>query len=172
MPIAAKRRGFVLVLLLVAMLLTNACSSDVETGGDDVRLSATAPVAVRMAEVRTSTPQAAVRASTPTPAARASTPTVDAAATRAARPTATWVPLITPSSTPEGGAPGRADVPRIGIAEAKEKMEAGEAILVDVRSQATYEQRHIAGAISMTSSQVAQQYTELPSDKLIIFYCA
>jgi rhodanese-related sulfurtransferase len=49
-------------------------------------------------------------------------------------------------------------------------MEAGEAILVDTRSQATYEQSHIAGAISMTSSQVAQRFAELPTDKLIVFY--
>jgi hypothetical protein len=161
MPIAAKSRGFVLVLLLVVALIASACSSDVGTGGDDVRPAATAPVSVRMAEVRTSTPTAV---------ARASTATADVAATRAAKPTATWVPLITPSATPEGGAPSKADVPRIGVAEAKEKMEAGEAILVDVRSQATFEQSHIAGAISMTSSQVAQQYAELPADKLIVFY--
>lgn len=161
MPLAAKSRGFVLVLLLVVGLVASACTSNAGIGGDDVRSPATAPVSVRMAEVRTSTPKAP---------ARAATPTADAAATRAARPTATWVPLITPSATPEGGAPSRADVPRIGIAEAKEKMEAGEAILVDVRSQATYEQSHIAGAISMTSSQVAQQHAELPTDKLIVFY--
>jgi hypothetical protein len=161
MPFAVKSRGLVQVLLIAVALVANACSSDAGTGGDDVRPSATALVSVRMAEVRTSTPTAA---------AQAPTPTADAAATRAARPTATWVPLITPSPTPEGGFASRADVPRIGIAEAKEKMEAGEAILVDVRSQAIYEQSHIAGAISMTSSQVAQQYTELPTDKLIVFY--
>jgi hypothetical protein len=161
MPIAAKSRGFVLVLLLVVALVASACSSDVGTGGDDVRPSATAPVSVRMAEVRTSTPTVAVRASTAT---------ADVAATRAAKPTATWVPLITPSATPEGGAPSKADVPRIGVAEAKEKVEAGEAILVDVRSQATYEQSHIAGAISMPANQVARHYTELPADQLIVFY--
>jgi hypothetical protein len=170
MRIAAKSRGFVLVLLLVAALVASACSSDVGTGGDDVRPLATAPVSVRMAQVRTSTPTAAVQASTPTVAVQASTPTADVAATRAARPTATWVPLITPSPTSERGLPSRADVPRIGIAEAKAKMEAGEAIMVDVRSPATYEQSHIAGAISMTGSQVDQQYAELPTDKLIVFY--
>jgi hypothetical protein len=170
MPIALKSRGFVLVLLLALALVVSACSSDAGPGGDDARLSATAPISVRMAEVRTSTPAAAEQASTPTAAAQAPTPTADVAATRAAKPTATWVPLITPSPTPEGGTLGKADITRIGIAEAKEKMEAGEAILVDVRSQQSYEQNHIAGAISMPSSQVAKEYAELPADKLIVFY--
>jgi hypothetical protein len=152
MPFTAKSRGFVLVLLFVAALVASACSAGAGTGGDGVRPSATAPVSIRMAQVRTATP------------------TSDVAATRAAKPTATWVPLITPSPTPEGGAPSKADVPRISVVAAKEKVEAGEAILVDVRSPATYEQSHIAGAISMTSSQVARQFTELPTDKLIVFY--
>jgi hypothetical protein len=161
MQFAAKGRSFVLVLLFVVALAASACSSGAGAGDEEVRPPATVAVSVRMAEVRTSTPTADVRAATPT---------ADAAATRAAKPTATWVPLITPSATPEGGAPSRADVPRIGIAEAKEKMEAGEAILVDVRSQATYEQNHIAGSISMPSNQVARQFTELPTDKLLVFY--
>lgn len=50
--------------------------------------------------------------------------------------------------------------------------EAGSAILVDVRTEAAYEGQHIAGAISMPVDQVAQRYAELPSDKLVIFYCA
>ena len=170
MQSAAKGRSSVLVLLFVVALATSACSSGAGAGDEDVRPSGTVAVSVRMAEVRTSTPTADARAAAPTADVPAVTPTADAAATRAAKPTATWVPLITPSATPEGGAPSKADVPRIGIAEAKEKMEAGEAILVDVRSQATYEQSHIAGSISIPSNQVARQYTELPTDKLIVFY--
>jgi hypothetical protein len=164
MRFTIKSRGLALILLFVAALVASACSAGAGTGGDGVRPSATAPVSIRMAQVRTSTPTADLAAT------RAAKPTADAAATRAAKPTATWVPLITPSATPEGGAPSKADVPRISVVDAKEKMEAGEAILVDVRSPATYEQSHIAGAISMTSSQVARQFTELPTDKLIVFY--
>jgi rhodanese-related sulfurtransferase len=78
--------------------------------------------------------------------------------------------LVTPSPTAEG--PTKADVPRIGVAEAKAMAESGSAILVDVRTEATYEGRHIAGALSMPVDQVAQRYAELPSDKLVIFYCA
>ena len=86
------------------------------------------------------------------------------------KPTATFVPLITPSPTVEG--PTKADVPRIGVVEAKAMAEAGQAILVDVRTEATYEGRHIAGAISIPVDQVALRHAELPADKLIIFYCA
>jgi rhodanese-related sulfurtransferase len=79
------------------------------------------------------------------------------------------VPLITPSATPEGTL-SRAIVPRIDIAVAKQMADAGEAVLVDVRSQATYEQAHIAGAISIPSDEILDRYHELPADKLVIFY--
>jgi rhodanese-related sulfurtransferase len=58
------------------------------------------------------------------------------------------------------------------VAEAKAKVDAGKASLVDVRTEATYKGRHIAGAISMPVDQVARRYTELPVDRLVIFYCA
>jgi rhodanese-related sulfurtransferase len=82
------------------------------------------------------------------------------------------VPLITPSATPEGGAPTKAIVPRISVGTAKEMADAGEAVLVDVRTQGTFEAAHIAGAISFPSEEIPDRYGELPTDKLIIFYCA
>ena len=85
------------------------------------------------------------------------------------KPTATFVPLITPSATPEGSL-SRAIVPRIDIEVAKQMADAGEAVLVDVRSQATYEQAHIAGALSIPSDEILERYQELPTDKLVIFY--
>jgi rhodanese-related sulfurtransferase len=63
-------------------------------------------------------------------------------------------------------------VPRIGLPEARLAVEAGEAILVDVRSRATYEQGHIAGALSIPAQEVATRSAELPTDKQVIFYCA
>jgi hypothetical protein len=103
-----------------------------------------------------------------TPAQTPTSTPVPATAT-APKPTATFVPLITPSATPEG-ALSRAIVPRIDIAVAKQMADAGEAVLVDVRSQATYEQAHIAGAISIPSDEILDRYHELPADKLVIFY--
>ena len=98
------------------------------------------------------------------------TAVVSAAASSTPKPTATFVPLITPSPTPEGGALTRSVVPRIEVEVAKEMADADEAILVDVRSQGTFEQAHIAGAISMPSNEVVDRYHELPTEKLVIFY--
>ena len=86
------------------------------------------------------------------------------------RPTATFVPLTTPSPTPEGGALTRSIVPRIEVKVARQMADAGEAILVDVRTKATFEQAHIVGAISVPSSEVLDRYHQLPTDKLVIFY--
>ncbi len=97
-------------------------------------------------------------------------PVIAASPTTTPRPAATFVPLTTPSPTPEGGALTASIVPRIEVGVAKQMADAGEAILVDVRSRATFEQAHIAGAISMPSSKVLDRYHELPTNKLVIFY--
>jgi rhodanese-related sulfurtransferase len=81
------------------------------------------------------------------------------------------VPLITPSATPEG-TPSKVRVPRISIEVAKKMADAGEAVLVDVRTKGTFEAAHIAGAISLPSEEIPDRINELPTDRLIIFYCA
>ena len=106
------------------------------------------------------------------PVAKASTPTPIPVTPTVRKPTATFVPLITPSPTPEGGAPSKARVPRISVEVAKEMADAGEAVLVDVRTKGTFELAHIAGAISLPSDEVPDRYDELATDTLIIFYCA
>jgi rhodanese-related sulfurtransferase len=63
-------------------------------------------------------------------------------------------------------------VPRISVDVAKEMADAGEAILVDVRTKGTFELAHIAGAISLPSDEMPDRYDELSTDRLIIFYCA
>ena len=106
------------------------------------------------------------------PVAQAPTRTPIPATPTARKPTATFVPLVTPSATPEGGALTKAIVPRISVGTAKEMADAGEAVLVDVRTKGTFEAAHIAGAISFPSEEIPDRYDELPDDKLIIFYCA
>ena len=86
------------------------------------------------------------------------------------KPTATFVPLITPSPIPEGGTLTKSIVPRIAVEVARQMANAGEAVLVDVRTKATFDRAHIAGAISMPASEVLERYHELPADKLVIFY--
>lgn len=64
-----------------------------------------------------------------------------------------------------------AAAPRIAAAEAKTRAEAGTAVFVDVRSGAEYEAGHIAGALSITSTEMETQLKNLPADGLIITYC-
>lgn len=90
----------------------------------------------------------------------------------ATQPRPTFVPLPSPSATATGTLPTAADVLRIGVIGARARVEAGSAILVDVRTEATYNSAHIEGALSMPVDQVGQRYAELPEDKLVIFYCA
>jgi len=66
---------------------------------------------------------------------------------------------------------GSADVPRITAQELKTKLDAGQAVVFDARPQPDYAKNHIAGAISLPEDQVAARLTELPTDKLAVFYC-
>jgi len=134
-----------------------------------------------MAEIKTVTPVPAEVSPTPAPvkasplqeSGEASPiPTPVESSPTAPKPTATFVPLITPSPTPTGDNPTKADVPRITVQAAQLKAEAGEAILVDVRTRATYDVKHIAGSILVPLDEVARRSAELPTDRLVIFYCA
>jgi hypothetical protein len=145
--VAAKHQKS--ILFVVVLLALTACAGDPASREGT---GATATATVRAAEAQTSTP---------TPFEPS--PTIPS-------PTATFVPLITPPATVDG--PAKADVPRIGVVEAKAKVDAGEAILVDVRTEAAYKGKHIAGAISIPVDQVSRRRAEFPNDKLIIFYCA
>jgi hypothetical protein len=142
-----------LTVLLLVLLAVTGCSGR------------PAPVAERVEPSATSV-------LTSLPVAKAPTPTSVPATPTARKPTATFVPLITPSPTPEGGAPSKVRVPRISVGTAREMADAGEAILVDVRTKGTFEAVHIAGAISLPSEEIPERIDELPTDKLIIFYCA
>ncbi len=71
------------------------------------------------------------------------------------------------------GARGAQDnVRRMTIAELREALDKGTAVVVDVRSEMQYNQEHIKGAILMPEGQVASRASELPKDKLIVFYCS
>jgi predicted small lipoprotein YifL len=142
------------ILVLILSLAVAACGQGPKPAAEVATSRPTTAMQYQMAVVKTTTP------------------TPDLARPTAVKPTATWVPLITPSPTPGEKVPSQRDVPRIGVAEAKAEVDAGEAIFVDVRTTPTYEQKHIAGALSMPAGEVSQRYAELPADKLIIFYCA
>jgi hypothetical protein len=143
---AIAYKVLLLAVILLALPAITGCSGRSTPDVGRIEPAATSPVVVQ--------------AATPTP--------VPATAT-APRPTATFVPLITPSATPEG-ALTEIIVPRISIEVARQMAEAGRAVLVDVRTRATFEQAHIAGAISLPAEEIPDRYNELATDQLIIFY--
>ena len=101
---------------------------------------------------------------------KTATLTAEPTSTNAPRPTNTRVLPQTPMATADPNRPSSADVARIDVAEAKAKLDAGEAIMVDVRSAAAFEFSHIAGALSMPGTEVAKRTGEFEGDELVIFY--
>jgi hypothetical protein len=63
------------------------------------------------------------------------------------------------------------EVPRVYPQEAQQRLEKGQAVLVDVRDKALYDAAHAAGAISIPEAEMAARLNELPRDQEIILYC-
>jgi rhodanese-related sulfurtransferase len=63
-------------------------------------------------------------------------------------------------------------LPRVNAADAKRLVEAKQAVLVDVRSQAAYDASHAQGALHLDVTDIEAGKTKsLPHDKEIIPYC-
>lgn len=60
---------------------------------------------------------------------------------------------------------------RISAAEARQAVEKGQAVLVDVRPKESYDAEHAQGALTLPLSELATRANELPKDKLVITYC-
>ncbi len=69
-------------------------------------------------------------------------------------------------------APPTDDAPRITLAEAKAAYDAGTAVFVDTRSEASFKAEHIKGAINVHADMLEAKITQLPKDKKIIAYCS
>ncbi len=63
------------------------------------------------------------------------------------------------------------DLPKIGVAEAAKRIEAG-ALLLDVRSASEYAEKHIDGAQQSFYGRLPQQLDDLPRDRSIVIQCA
>jgi 3-mercaptopyruvate sulfurtransferase SseA len=74
-----------------------------------------------------------------------------------------------PQAPPAQAAP-EDGVARITPAEARELLEKGTAIIVDVRGEESYRIGHVKGALWMPD--IAARTKELPRDKMIITYCS
>jgi 3-mercaptopyruvate sulfurtransferase SseA len=87
-------------------------------------------------------------------------------------------PLQTPQSPPAApaapiAAPADplAEAPRISAADAKKALDAGQAVLVDVRSLDAWQDEHAKGAVSIPVNEIYARLGELPKDKQVIAYC-
>lgn len=63
------------------------------------------------------------------------------------------------------------EVPRVSVEEAKARHDAGEALLVDVRSEEDFRRGHIPRAMSLPLAELEDRYRELPRDAEIITIC-
>ena len=83
--------------------------------------------------------------------------------------------LLAACSSSAGPAPeitDKDDVPRITPQEVVAQQEAGEKIiLADARSFESYEERHIAGSVSVPMVEVGEHLDKLPKRAHIVFYC-
>lgn len=68
--------------------------------------------------------------------------------------------------------PDEKGVRRVGPAELQKMIEAGEAVAVDVRVKGEYNKGHIKGSLSIPRTELPGRLSELPKDKLLVFYCA
>ncbi len=81
-------------------------------------------------------------------------------------------PLAQNSDTPQ--VPQTEDqVPRIRVKEAKAALDAGQAIIVDVRSAEAYAAAHVVGALSIPLVNFENNINDIPlaKDQWIITYC-
>lgn len=62
-------------------------------------------------------------------------------------------------------------IPRATVEEVKTALDAGTAVVVDVRGLEYYQQAHIPGSISISTDDLQADYQTLPQDQMIYLYC-
>ena len=90
---------------------------------------------------------------------------------------AEWRNARTSPVAPVGAPPPPAPAPsdgarRVTVAELKDLMAKNEAVVIDVRNEASYNVGHIRGAKLIPEAEVVNHLDELPRNKLIVTYCS
>ena len=86
---------------------------------------------------------------------------------------AEWRNARTSPVAPAQTAPPPADgARRVTVAELKDLLDKNQAVVIDVRNQASYDAGHIRGAKLIPEAEVVSHLSELPKDKLIVTYCS
>jgi hypothetical protein len=83
-------------------------------------------------------------------------------------------------TTPPPLVPSRAQPPtvqadgvrRVTVTELQDLLAKNEAIVLDVRNQASYDMGHIRGSRLIPEAEVVSHIDELPRNKLIVTYCS
>jgi len=88
----------------------------------------------------------------------------------AVQPEEISVPVKTVEPQPTQSIPYPA-VPRITLKETQSLLENEQALLIDVRDSAAYDQLHAVGALSFPEAEIESRLSELPRDKQLILYC-
>lgn len=81
------------------------------------------------------------------------------------------VPPPAAAAAPAAPVDPLAEAPRISAADAKKALDAGQAVLVDVRSLDAWQDEHAKGAVSIPVNEIYARLGELPKDKQVIAYC-
>lgn len=61
---------------------------------------------------------------------------------------------------------------RVTVQELKAALDKGEALVLDVRNEESYQAGHIKPSKLMLESDIDKRFQELPKDKLIVTYCS
>jgi predicted sulfurtransferase len=61
---------------------------------------------------------------------------------------------------------------RVTVAELQDLLARNEAVVIDVRNQASYDVGHVRGAKLIPEAEVVSHIDELPKNKLIVTYCS
>lgn len=78
------------------------------------------------------------------------------------------LPLSAPSAAPPPADGAR----RVTVTELKDMLDKGEAFVVDVRNEASYNAGHIRGSKLIPEAEIVNHLDELPKNKLIVTYCS
>lgn len=62
-------------------------------------------------------------------------------------------------------------VPRVTLDEAREAYDSKQAVFLDVRSNISFNESHIVGAVNIPENELSARVSELDPDDWIITYC-
>jgi hypothetical protein len=81
-------------------------------------------------------------------------------------------PAASPAITGEIPTVSADGVRRVTTVELRDLLAKHQAVVIDVRNEASFSTGHIRGAKLIPSSDILKHVNELPKDKLIVTYCS